>query len=56
MNIAVQPNKSNEIRAFAAANPTLNADQIARAKGLLTSDVARALRGAPKRRIKSIAR
>ena len=56
MSIVVQPNRTNEIRAFAAANPGLGPAQIARAKGVLASDAVKALSVVPKRRIKSIAR
>lgn len=57
MPIAVTPSKSSLIRAYAEAHPGLREWQIAKALGggVMTADVVKALRGDPKRRVKSVA-
>ena len=55
MNLAIDPPKSNRIRAAANANPGLAPDELARLLGLRPVEVRRALAVKPRRRMKRVA-
>lgn len=52
MNLAIDPPRSNRIRAAASANPGLGPDDLANMLGLRSVEVRRALAVKPRRRVK----
>ena len=55
MNLAIDPPRSNRIRAAASANPDLGPDDLAKMLGIRSVEVRRALAAKPRRRVKRIA-
>ncbi len=55
MNLAIDPPKSNRIRAAASANPALSPDDLAKMLGIRSVEGRRALAVKPRRRVKRIA-